>query len=221
MSKFQDAVWNASLSSLQPQVSLGPDGFNYLNLCVPKYGEPFDTFSLNYVAEKCLNGGFGVTIFLNEANFIQSKPEFVFSAGLLDSLFRFKKLNGFTLDDVQYPKPSKDNFHQIEEGAVLFSGKPSNKLLPIYTCKHIGNILRAYGFNTPKIALTYSEEFGYFITLNCQEANFASKEIIEGVFLQIGWFLLPGIGITLMDRTMNIDHFIRICSNQSYDVCLW
>jgi len=200
--KFQEVVLDASLQLLEPNVSTGPDGFNYLNLAMPEPNTPFQSFCISHVIPHCLEQGLGIALFLNKHNLALSMPEYVFSMGVLDGLHRHNSWVG------KYDCGVTNNI--LPAGEICFTGQPGEEIIPSYTKKLIGNLLRGYGFTNPKIGNFYNEKVGFAVIINCRESNFANKDLIQHLCTQIMWLLTPGIAVTLLSETDSDDDLLSI-----------
>ena len=61
---FYEAVGQASLRALNPQVIQGPDGFSYFAMAFPQPHQEFESFCVDHILEFCLEHGFGIVLLI-------------------------------------------------------------------------------------------------------------------------------------------------------------
>ncbi len=88
---FLAAAPNASLTSFEPQIEVGPDGFPYFQLALPDAGA-FTPFSIVHILSDCLENGVGVVIHTNSQR--NENPAWVFTLGDLVSYSLFQDFSG-------------------------------------------------------------------------------------------------------------------------------
>ena len=202
---FLDFAWTASVAFAEPQTFIGPDGFPYLRLNLPRPG-PFDSQCLGNVAGDCLANGVGAAFFASPDD-PPERPQYVLSFGVIDSLVRFDSPWGepAELAEVQEDSPASCVTTTLPAGENILIATPSADYLPSYAAKALDRHLREeWGLAKPRIALFISHAFqpsrSLVIGPSRSEllARGATEEQIAGWMNRLFWFLPPSRGLMLM-----------------------
>jgi hypothetical protein len=202
---FRSFIWNASLQASKEQIIQGPDGFQYFALFLPEPNVQFESYSLNHVAEFCVSNAIGVVVFASNPllNPELPNPKYAFNTGLLDSLYRYKSWSGgergeasstLASDEIVDVGTRSVGLFSIPAGEQIAYGYPSDDAIPPYTRLAIGDFMRAWGFQSPRMGLGYVENGGLMIILNCQPHEFQSQQDIHQFTNYICWYFCDFIG---------------------------
>ena len=211
--RFYDTAWSASVALSQEFV--GPDGFPYLRLDIPRPG-PFDSQSLANVAGDCLRNGVGAAFFAS-SDHPPSAAQYVLSMGLLDSLIRYDSPHGDPVDvadaspdadsDFDFTQPlSEQNLAQEAPRQVLV-GTPSREYLPPEIAAALGRHLeQGWGLKDPRVQLLVDMQARPHrsLVIGRKRSEFAPGAAIDDMARALTWYLTPGRSVMLMPEDWNL-----------------
>lgn len=200
---FYDAAWYASIELSEPVHFSGPDGFSYYRLNLPRPNASFDSQSLGNLARQCCERYAGAAIFASP-DAPESAPEFVFTAGLLDSMLRYDSPLGDPVDRSETMSSDQDeNFkvddvglqHQIltvAQSHKVMTGAPSADYLPPYAARGIERYMsHIWNIKDPHVCLLVdpSMQPTRSLVIGRKRSSFASDTEMASEMNRITWFL--------------------------------
>lgn len=221
---FYDAAWYASIELGDPVHFSGPDGFSYYRLNLPRANVAFDSQSLGNVARDCCERYAGAAIF---AGADAAEPEFVFSAGLLDSLLRFDTPHGDPIDRSESAQPHQDGAFRREAGDAghevltvateqkVLLGSPSADYLPAYTARGLERYMsHIWGIEAPSVCLMVNPAMRPTrnLVIGRKRSSFASDEEIAGEMRRLQWFLPEYRSLIAMPEDWTFDAMVPLAS---------
>lgn len=143
---FLAAAPNASLTSFEPQIAVGPDGFPYFQLALPE-GGAFTPFSIVHILKDCLENGVGAVIHTNTRR--DENPAWVFTLGDLVSYSLFQDFSGDPKVYKNEEPPPDENVNQS-----LLRAAPSEEYFPAGARAAMGRFMHGpFQVPEPKIGL--------------------------------------------------------------------
>ena len=221
---FYDAAWYASIELGDPVHFSGPDGFSYYRLNLPRGDVAFDSQSLGNVARDCCERYAGAAIF---AGADAAEPEFVFSAGLLDSLLRFDTPRGDPIDRSESALPHQEGAFSREAGDAgheiltvateqkVLLGSPSADYLPAYTARGLERYMsHIWGIEAPSVCLMVNPAMRptRSLVIGRKRSSFASDEEIAGEMRRLQWFLPEYRSLIAMPEDWTFDAMVPLAS---------
>jgi len=188
---FYAAVVDASLTSFEPQVVGGPDGFPYFQLAMPPAGN-FTPFCISHVLDHVLEGGFGIAVFGDSGR--SGEPEWVFTYGDLLALSLYGSFDGDPeLREALATRTEAVWSEKIETGREVLVSAPAEAYLPLRARRVLGAFLRqAAGVPEPKVALVVDPALNPQANLafDLGPSDFGGDESrFGGVMRALTWFL--------------------------------
>lgn len=182
---FLENIVQASFRCGDPQVIMGPDGFPYVQLLMPK---PYESFQC-YVIERMkddflLKSGYGVVI-----NPDAGQPDWVLSYGDIMNL----DLTGAFYTNEPTPFTIAKEDETIDHDEKVLVGQPSELLLTASNRAVLREFLISNGVKSPKILLmSRTSKDGHAsqeLVFNLTPGNFENEEVFRNLMQKLGWFL--------------------------------
>lgn len=207
--RFWGAAWSASVQLPASDAYLGPDGFPYLRLEIPRPG-PFESQALGGVALDCLKAGVGAAFFAS-ADDTPGAAQYVVSLGVIDSLVRYDSPDGDPVDlaeaapnadaDFDFTQPLGEQEMRGDAPRQVLVGTPSREYLPPYIaaalCRHLE---QAWGLRDPRVQLLVDMSLRPHrqLVIGRKRSEFAPGAPVDDMARALLWFLTPGRSIVLM-----------------------
>lgn len=180
--QFLDNLPGASFKAGDPQVIVGPDGFPYFQLFLPREGERFESFVIeNMKDDFLLHEGLGVVI-----NPTDQQPDWVLTYGDILNLHLNKTF--YTEDDL-FNKEKGDE--DLPKNAQVVTGVPSETMLPNVARNVLKEFFKQRGFHSPKVLLLMKQYYGRTsqdLAFNITPKNFANRQDFNTFMQVLGWF---------------------------------
>ncbi|MGZ8335267.1 MAG: hypothetical protein ACXWU1_01235 [Allosphingosinicella sp.] len=206
---FWDTAWCASVELAGPDSFLGPDGFPYLRLDMPRPG-PFDSQCLANLAADCLRAGVGAALFASSDDPPES-AQYVLSMGLLDSLMRYDSPHGDPIDvaeaapdadsDFDFTQPLWEEALAADAPRQVLVGTPSRDYLPPYVAAALGRHLeQGWALSEPRVQLLVDMSLRPHrnLVIGRKRSEFAAGAPIDDLARGLTWYLTPGRSVVLM-----------------------
>jgi hypothetical protein len=177
------AVPNASLAALDPQIQNGPDTFPYFQLAIPDAGA-FTPFSVVHVLDHVLQAGAGVVIHANVRR--DQPPVWVFSFGDILSYSMFQDFKGD-------PKVYNDKTPPNPNDRQILKASPSESYLPATARAAIGRFMRGpFRHPSPKVGLVVGASFqprqNLMVNLRLKDYG-GDKKKLDAAMHYLSWFI--------------------------------
>jgi hypothetical protein len=207
-----DTAWTASVQLTEPQTFIGPDGFPYLRLDVPRPESSFSSQCLADVAGGCLTNLVGAALFAGPDDPPEA-AQYVFSLGLIDSLVRYDSPDGDPIDVAEsaLPPDTDGAFSVTEQGLgqtmtvtkehQALVGTPSAAYLPPHLARSLHHFLtRGWGVADPRVSLIADTHMRPHrsLVISCKRSDFAPDADVDAIVRQLLWHLDPGRMVMLM-----------------------
>jgi hypothetical protein len=213
---FLDFAWTASVAFAEPQTFIGPDGFPYLRLDLPRPG-PFESQCLGNVAGDCLANGVGAAFFASPDD-PPERPQYVFSFGLIDSLVRFDSPWGDPIDIEEANLPEAPGAFDVEEGVSsrtrivreahqALVGAPSADFLPPHTARALAAYLeQVWGLDDPRVQLIVDMQLRPHrsLVIGRKRSELPEGAPIDDMPQKLLWFLTPQRSVMLMPEDWSL-----------------
>jgi hypothetical protein len=215
---FYEAAWYGSVELADPQVFLGPDGFPYLRLNVPRKDQPFQSQCLANLAHDCLKQGDGAAFFASPDDGPEA-AQFVLSLGLIDSLVRYDSPDGDPIDVAEAALPVDPEAFDVEDGhrsqtlvsresQEVLIGTPSAEYLPPHAAAALARHLEeGWGVPDPRVQLLVNAKMRPHrsLVIGRRRSEFPVEVAIDDWVRALLWFLTPGRALMLMPEDWDLD----------------
>lgn len=205
--QFFDTAWNAALVVANPAVVTGPDGFPYVRLNLPS-STRFKPTAIANLAGLCLERATGIALFADASDPVDAS-QYMFPAGMLDSLLRYDTWLGDPLDHHATAPLPED--HSIErawgrsttliEAREVTTGSPSVQYLPTYTARALLNHLRgAWQIADPRVRLMVDPSHypARTLVVGRKRAEFSVDAAWDVQCNRLLWYMPKGRSIAVM-----------------------
>lgn len=198
------AAWHAALE-VGP-VFLGPDGFPYLRLQVPRPEAEFAANALGNLIGTVLDKGLGVVVFASPE---AAEPVYVFSMGLLGSMLAYDSWEGDATDLAESLTATGRgddsgtglNALELQKGQRVLVGAPSEAYLQPYTARALYRHLReGWKVEEPRVALLVIEGNlpSRNLVINRKLSEFPEEAAAGREVNRLLWYLPPKRSLMLM-----------------------
>lgn len=178
---FLENIVHASFRCGDPQIIIGPDGFPYFQLLIPKPNESFQCYVIDRMKDDyLLESGYGVVI-----NPDAGQPDWVLSYGDIMNL----DLNGSFYTTGPTPFSTAKQDETIENNENVLVGQPSEYILSKLNRSVLREFLIFNGVTSPKVFLMSRSNGAQELVFNLTPEDFESEEIFRDLMQRLGWFL--------------------------------
>ncbi len=209
--RFFDAAWVASVEMAEPQTFLGPDGFPYLRLDIPRPDSAFDSQCLANLAANCLGHGVGAAFFAGPDD-PPDAARHVLSLGLIDSLVRYDSPDGDPVDAEEAALPPDEGAFSIErrgggramtveEDHEVLVGTPSADYLPPHLAHSLYvHLTQGWGMVEPTVQLIADLRMRPHrsLVIGRRRSEFPPDAPVDAMAQALTWHLDPGRMVMLM-----------------------
>ena len=203
ISRFYDAIADASMATSPDQVLQGPDGFSYFVLNMPTPGRDFEPFCISHLLDFCLENSLGVVIEPQP-----EPPEWVIPFGALWSMKEFGK---FDLN--LQPGPEAPNGEEHPEVPVHLAGRqavlvgqPGEAFFPAYARKVVKKFLQEQGVRDPGVMLLSNptQRPSQTLAFSIFAEDFADRDQFRNFMQHLSWFFPPHYHLSSVSKGSDI-----------------
>ncbi|MBV9882496.1 MAG: hypothetical protein JO276_05760 [Sphingomonadaceae bacterium] len=209
--RFFDAAWCGSVVLSDPPTFLGPDGFPYLRLSVPRPETSFDSQCLANLAEDCLRNGVGAALFASPDDPPEA-AQYVLSLGVIDSLLRYDSPFGDPIDLAEAAVPADEGAFSVEQADArqtmivqrahdVLVGAPSAEYLPPHLAHSLhAHLTRSWGMTDPGVQLVVDTTMRPHrsLVIGRKRSEFPEGAPIDAMAQALLWHLGPSRMVMLM-----------------------
>jgi len=182
---FLAAAPNASLTSFEEQIQVGPDGFPYFQLALPDAGA-FTPFSIVHVLKDCVDNGVGAVIHTSTKR--DENPAWVFTLGDLVSYSLFQDFSG---DPKVYNDQEPPPDESVDQS--LLRAVPSEEYFPSGARDAMGRFMRGpFQVPEPKIGLVSGPSLrpteSLMVNLRASDYD-GDREKLDAAMRYLTWFV--------------------------------
>lgn len=211
--QFYAAVVAAGMSTTQPAIIQGPDGFSYFQLLTQVSENEIKAFRLSDILDVYLEKGCGIVINPNS-----NPPDWVFTYGNLWSLKEFDnfevKQDVITKTDTtiaEFPRGTVAR-ETVKENRKLFVGQPSMTFFPSYARRVVKKfIAERFGVKEPSALLLADPAMtpNQSLVFSVFPEDFKSEKEYSTAVYRIKWFLPPHYVLTGIERDSDLAKSLR------------
>lgn len=215
--RFFDLAWTASVELPAEPVFVGPDGFPYLRLDIPRPGR-FDSQCLANLAPDCLRQGLGAAFFASPDAPAEG-AQYVLSFGLIDSLVRYDSPWGDPIDVAEAAEPESSNAvaeegrgawsrtMRVTESHQVMVGTPSAHYLAPHSARALARHLeQAWGLSEPRVQLLVDMEMRPHrsLVIGRKRSEFPPGAPIDDMARALLWYQTPLRQVILMPEEWSL-----------------
>jgi hypothetical protein len=222
---FWDAAWCGSVALAEPQTFLGPDGFPYLRLDLPRADTAFDSQCLANLAGDCLKNRVGAAFFASPDDG-PDQAQFVLAYGVIDSLLRYDSPFGDPIDLAEAQAPVDGETFDVERGVwsqttitkaahEVLVASPSGDFLPPETAAALcGFLEQAWGLADPRVELLIDMKLRphRVLVIGRKRSEFPEGSDVDHMARTLLWYLPPSRTVMLMPEDGSRDRMLPLRS---------
>lgn len=197
LKKFYRCVGYAALMRQSAQPFVGPDGYAYMALQIPKECQDYEYCSIESLLDECLSLGTGLVIGLPS----DVEPQWIFSYG---DLWNFKRSGKFKLAGTKEAKVRGPIFSKIfKRDFQVTIGAPSPELLPDFA----RTTLRKLSAGRLKVFVLHASTQDPLLMLNLYPKDFANFGDFATAVERVRWVFPDHYKTCTMDAAHELNRY--------------